>query len=88
MIQRAPLSHELLQDSDDALRTVVGLLDDVAPARRGSVSSPLDLHLAIALLDRIYEIESASEPADVPRFGGAVSTQFDPFVNPADAVGL
>lgn len=79
MVQRAPLSHDLLHDSDDTLRTVVGLLDDVAPTRHGTAASPLDLHLAIAVLDRIYEIESAREPGS--------RTRFRPFVNPADAEG-
>lgn len=87
MIQRAPLSPELLQDSDDTLRAVVGLLDDVAPARRGPGASPLDLHLAIAVLDRIYEIESADDPGTLARFRSSVGAEFDRFINPADAVG-
>lgn len=88
MIQRAPLSHELLQDSNDALRTVVGLLDDVAPPRDGTPTSPLDIHLAIAVLDRMYEIESESEPGTRARFRPAIGLAFDRAINPADAVGL
>ncbi len=88
MIQRAPLSHELLQDSNDALRTVVGLLDDVAPPRDGTATSPLDIHLAIAVLDRMYEIESEGEPGTSARYRSSVGPSFDRFNNPADAVGL
>jgi hypothetical protein len=77
----------LLQDSDDALRTVVGLLDDVAPDLAGPAASPLDLHLAIAILDRIYELESASEPGGVSRFRRSVGTESDRFFNTADAEG-
>lgn len=87
MIQRAPLSHDLLQDSDDALRAVVGLLDDVAPVPGPSNPSPLDLHLAIAVLDRIYEFESASDPGSTPRFRPSSVFGFDRCINPADAVG-
>jgi hypothetical protein len=87
VIQRAPLSHELLQDSNDTLRTVVGLLDDVAPQLDGPASSPLDIHLAIAVLDRMYEIESASKPGTPARFRPSGFSP-DRFIDPADAVGL
>ncbi len=85
MIQRSPLSNDLLLESDDALRTVVGLLDDVAPVRQGPSSSPLDLHLALAILDRIYEMEgdSASHVADARR---ALEAEYDRFADSVDAV--
>lgn len=63
MIQRPPLSPYLLQDSDDALRTVAGLLEDVSPPH-GSGASSLDLHMALGLLDRVYEIEAAADAPD------------------------
>lgn len=83
MIQRSPLSDDLLLESDDTLRTVVGLLDDVAPVRHGPAASPMDLHLALAILDRIYEIEGEGPPSDVADFRRAVDAEYDRFVDSA-----
>lgn len=72
MIQRPPLARHLLEDSEDALRTVSGLLDDASPTF-GAGASSLDLHMALGLLDRIYELESAP---DADRFGRALRSEF------------
>jgi hypothetical protein len=77
----------LLEDSDDALRTVVGLLDDVAPECEGQAPSPLDLHLAIAILDRVYEIQSTGELGDVSDFRRSLGAACDRFTDPADTGG-
>lgn len=60
MTGRRRISRFLLQDSEDALRRVSGLLDD-APATVAPGASPFDLHMALGMLDRIYELESAAD---------------------------
>lgn len=84
MIRPSPLSPDLLRESDDALKTVVGLLDDMAPPLRGPGASPLDLHLALGLLDRIYALESAADAGDPEGFRRALEAEYARFDDPAD----
>lgn len=84
MIQRAPLSPSLLQESHDALTAVMGLLDDVAPLLRGPGASPFDLHLALGLLDRIYALESAVDAEDAVALRRALRDEYSRFDDPAD----
>lgn len=86
MIRRAPLSLDLLQESHDALKAVVGILDDVSPALRGPRSTPLDLHLALGLLDRIYALESAVDAEDPVAFRRAMRDEYTRFEDPGDLV--
>lgn len=55
MIRHRRLSRHLLEDSEDALRRVAAMLDDALSA------SPFDLHMALGMLDRVYELESAAD---------------------------
>lgn len=75
MIQPPPLARHLLEHSEDALRTVSGLLDDASPAH-GSGPSSFDLHMALGLLDRIYELESAADAPESTRFGRVLKSEF------------
>lgn len=75
MIHRPPLARHLLEDSADALRTVSGLLDDASHAHMAGATS-LDLHMAIGLLDRIYELEVAADTPDADRFGRVLESEF------------
>ena len=59
-MKRFGLSRELLRESDDALRTILGLLDDVAPVPADGMSSALDIHLALGALEDLYADESAA----------------------------
>lgn len=67
MIRHRRLSRHLLEDSEDALRRVSRLLDD-APGLTVHGASAFDLHMALGMLDRVYELECA---ADAPAGGAA-----------------
>jgi len=84
VIRPSPLSPDLLRESDDALKAVVGILDDVSPPRRGPSASPLDLHLALGLLDRIYALESAADADDPGAFRRALRAEYARFDDPTD----
>ncbi len=84
MIRRARFTDDLLRESDDALRVVVGLLDDVAPTPRPGPSSALDLHLALGLLDQIYAVESGRERGDAGGLHQALRIERDRLAESTD----
>ena len=74
MKRRFGISRELLRESDDALRSILGLLDDVVPATIDGVASSLDIHLALGALDELYAGERDESASKSGGFRAAVRT--------------
>ena len=74
MKRRFGISRELLRESDDALRSILGLLDDVVPATADGVASSLDIHLALGALEELYADERGERPVQIRGLRAAVET--------------
>lgn len=71
MKRRFGLSRELLRESDDALRSILGLLEDMVPVTVDGTVDALDIHLALGALDELYAVERDARAHDVKGFRSA-----------------
>ncbi|NNK62878.1 MAG: hypothetical protein HKO98_06665 [Gemmatimonadetes bacterium] len=71
MKRRFRLSRELLRESDDALRSILGLLEDVVPVTIDGTANALDIHLALGALDELYADDREASATDKGGFRAA-----------------